>query len=147
MYFNNQGMDIFLASIIFVSILVITLTVWLLHWLKANYPQSYNDPAMAGLGGFAGFILVLSLGLPFQNPYGLVIAAIPTFIIISCMSAGSMNKKIVYSAMSVTVVSFSALATYYSSFPSWATEALIALVFCILWVILFRWRYVHNQSI
>ncbi|WP_444958743.1 hypothetical protein [Microbulbifer sp. ZKSA002] len=140
-------MDIFLALIISASVLVILLTIWLLRWLKQNYPQSYNDPAMVGLGGFAAFIMIGSQKLSIlPEPYELLAATIPIYIAISFMSAGKLHTKLSYSSLSLAVVAITAAATYFCSLGSWVAHSTVVVVFSTLWVILFRWRYVHNQN-
>ncbi|WP_276666489.1 hypothetical protein [Thalassolituus oleivorans] len=139
-------MDIFLIAIVFVSVLVAGLTLWFLHWLKLNYPQAYDDPAMAGLGGFSGFTFIACLNQSALDPYNVLVASVPIFIAISFMSAGILRKKLTYSVMSVAVVLIAAIAAYVGVIASWVAEIVTAIVFCILWVLLFRWRYVHNQN-
>lgn len=139
-------MDTFLATIIFISVVAVMLTAWLLSWLKKNYPQSYNDPAMAALGGFASFIAISSQKLPLKEPYNLLIVAIPIFLVISFMSAGDLSKKLAYSALSISALLISSGLVYFNAGENWVNEITVGIIFCILWVTLFRWRYVHNQN-
>lgn len=139
-------MDVFLISIMVVSVLVAGLTLWLLGWLKLNYQRAYDDPAMAGLGGFSGFVFIACLNQSALEPYNVLVASIPVFIAISFMSAGLLKGKLKYSMISVAVVLIAAIAVYVGVITIWVAEAVTAAVFCILWVLLFRWRYVHNQN-
>lgn len=111
-----------------------------------NYSQSYNDPAMAGLGGFSGIVFVGSQKLSIQEPYGLVIAVIPLFIVISFLSDDNISRKLFYSGFSIIFVLAGAAAIFFGLAPGWVAVSVTVIVFCILWVILFRWRYVHNQN-
>ena len=139
-------MDTYLASIVLLGAASIALTIWTMRWLKVNYPQSYDDPAMASLGGFAAFSVLVAQKLSISEPYNLLIVAIPIFIVISFMSAGKLNRRLGYASLSTVVVLLSAAGPYWGRLNSWVAYTAVSVMFIVLWVILFRWRYVHCQN-
>lgn len=71
-------MESFWITLIFASLLIAAASLWLLKWLKSNYPQAYeNDPVMAGMGGVAAVSVIASSKLPIDEPFHIVFGMIP----------------------------------------------------------------------
>jgi hypothetical protein len=139
-------MDIFLASIAVVGIVLLVSTIWFMRWLKLNYPQSYADPAMAGVGGMAAFLVLGSQQLKIQDPYHVLVAAVPLYFILSFMSAGVLARQLTYVGLSLAGLFILASAIYWFGLNDWVMYTGALAIFLVLWVALFRWRYVHNKS-
>lgn len=139
-------MDIFLVFIVIAGIAFLVFTVWFMRWLKINYPKSYDDPAMAGIGGAAAFLVLGSQQLALPAPYHVLAAAVPICIIVSFMSAGMLASRLTYAGVSLTVLLLLAVATYCAGLKNWVMYSGASAVFFVLWVILFRWRYVHKSN-
>jgi hypothetical protein len=139
-------MDIFLASIAVVGIALLVSVIWFMRWLKLNYPKSYADPAMAGIGGTTAFLVLSRQQLKLQEPYHVLVAAVPMYFILSFMSAGVLSRQLTYASTSLLALLSLAAATYWFGLKGWVMYTGAFAVFLVLWVALFRWRYVHNKS-
>lgn len=140
------NLDALLIVIATLCLAVAVSAVWLARWLKSNYPKSYDDPSMAALGGMSALAVTAGLKLPTPEPYNLMLAMLPIFLVVSFMAARKTYERIACAVASVSPVLLSAGATYWGSFSSWLVYTTLFIVFCSLWLKLFRWRYVHAQT-
>lgn len=140
-------MEIFWITLIFVSLFIAGASLWLLKWLKSNYPQAYeNDPVMAGIGGVAAVSVIASSKLPIDEPFHVVIGMIPVFLTVCFLLSTELFRRLRYLRLVTLVIVLIVSIQYLAGFGNWFVYSSVSILFASLWVLLFRVRYVLKDK-
>lgn len=140
-------MEYFWIVLIFASLFVAGASLWLLKWLKSNYPQTYeNDPVMAGLGGVAAVSVIASGKLPIDEPFHVVISMVPVFLIVCFLLSSAYPKRLGYMGLVTVSILLTVFIQHFFGLGSWFVYSSVSIVFACLWIQLFRVRYVLKDE-
>lgn len=140
-------METFWIAFVFASLIITGATLWLLKWLKSNYPQAYeNDPAMASLGGVAFMSVIGSSNLSIEAPFHVVIGMLPIYLIVCFMLSEQNLERIKYIGLVALAIAFTILIKFIAELGNWFIYSSVSIVFACLWVLLFRARFVLKNN-
>ena len=140
-------MEFFWVAFILSSLLIAGATLWLLKWLKSNYPQAYeDDPVMAGMGGLAAVSVIASSKLPIDEPFHVVIGMVPVFLIVCFLLSSAYPKRLGYMGLVTVSILLTVFIQHFVGLGSWFVYSSVSIVFACLWIQLFRVRYVLKDE-
>lgn len=136
-------MEKFWIAFILASLIIAGATLWLLKWLKLNYPQAYeNDPVMASLGGVAALSMIASSKLQVEEPFNFIIGMLPIYIIVCFLLSPEYVKRFKYIGLVALAMILTVSISNISGLGNWFVYSSAFIVFACLWGLLFRVRYV-----
>lgn len=140
-------MENFWIAFIFASLVVGCAILWVLKWLKSNYPQAYeNDPTMASLGGVAALSMITSSKLPIEEPLNFIIGILPVYLIVCFLLSPKYLKRFKYIGLVALAMALTISINYIADLGNWFIYSSASIVFACLWGLLFRARYVLKDN-